>query len=185
MSSSFGVLAFCLSYLLTMLPTTSPPPPTTHTTTHNPDSPLSPPTPPLHPSTMTLTPSDLSNKSFINSIGPNEELPNFADIAWDIQNWASCHIGSEFTEARLFREFFGTSMRVLKILWELIVHNKLQPRGLWMLFFMKMYPKQDPGCSVVSASAGVNDPKTHHKWVWVFIEAIAKHMDGVVSNITI
>ncbi len=98
-------------------------------TTQNPDSPLPPCTPLLHPSAMTLTPSESSNKSSINSIGPNEDLPKFADIARDIQNRASRCIGSESTEARLFREFFGTSVRVVEILWDLVVCNKLQPRG--------------------------------------------------------
>jgi hypothetical protein len=43
-----------------------------------------------------------------------------------------------------------------------------------MLFFMKVYSKQGPGCSVVGASAGAVDPKTHRKWVWAFIKAIAE-----------
>jgi hypothetical protein len=80
------------------------------------------------------------------------------------------------------------SVRVVKILWELIVRDKLQPKGgrpehlLWMLYFLKVYPKQGPGCLVVGASAGAVDPKTHRKWVWAFIEAIAELVDCVVSN---
>ncbi len=58
-------------------------------------------------------------------IGPNEELPDFVDIAQDIQNWASCQVGSESTEARLFCKFFGTSVRVVEILWQLAVCDKL------------------------------------------------------------
>ncbi len=162
-----------------------------HITTHNPDAPL-PPTPPplLHPPAMTLTASDLSDEPSIDSIGPNEELPDSADIARDIQNRASCCIGSESTEALLFCEFFGMIVRVVKIIWELVVCNKLQSRGdhpeylLWMLFFMKVYPKQGSGCLVVGASAGAVNPKTLRKWVWAFIEAIAKLVDVVVSNIT-
>jgi hypothetical protein len=50
---------------------------------------------------------------------------------------------------------------------------------------MKVYPKQGLGCSVVCASAGAVDPKTHRKWAWAFIEAIAKLVDVVVSNTTI
>jgi hypothetical protein len=44
------------------------------------------------------------------------------------------------TEAWLFREFFGMSVRVIKILWEIVVRNKLKPRGerpehlLWLLY---------------------------------------------------
>jgi hypothetical protein len=90
-------------------------------------------------------------------------------------------------EAQLFCEFFGMSVRVVEILWELIVCDKLRPRGgrsehlLWALYFMKVYPKQDPDFSVVGASAGAVDPKTHRKWVWAYVEAIAKLMDVVVS----
>jgi hypothetical protein len=61
----------------------------------------------------------------INSIDPNEELPNFADIAQNIQNWASHHVGSELKESWLFCKFFGMSVRVVKILWQLIVCDKL------------------------------------------------------------
>jgi hypothetical protein len=91
------------------------------------------------------------NKS-IDLIDTNEELPNFAGIARNIQNRSSHHVGSELKEARLFRKFFRTSVRVVKILWELVVCNKLRPRGrrlehlLWALYFMKVYPKQGPGC---------------------------------------
>ncbi len=65
----------------------------------------------------------------INSIKFNKEPQNFADIAWNIQNQVSRCIGLELKEARLFREIFGTRMRVVKILWELIVWDKLRPRG--------------------------------------------------------
>jgi hypothetical protein len=96
----------------------------------------------------------------------------------------------ESKKARLFHEFFGMSVRVVKILWELVVRNKLQPRGgrpehlLWMVYFMKVYPKQGPGYSVVGASAGAIVPKTHRKLVWAFIKAVAKLVDVMVSNIT-
>jgi hypothetical protein len=118
-----------------------------------------------------LSPSKSSNESSIDSIGPNKELPDFANIARDIQNQASHQVGLESTEARLFRKFFGTSMRVVEILWQLVVCDKLRPRGghpehlLWMLYFLKVYPKQGLGCLVVGASAGAINPKTHRKWV--------------------
>ncbi len=65
------------------------------------------------------------NDKSINWINPNDELPDFAGIARDIQNQASRCVESESAEAQLFQEFSGTSMRVVKILWELVVHNKL------------------------------------------------------------
>ena len=42
----------------------------------------------------------------VDSIGPNEALPDFKEIARDIQNRASGRILSKEAEARLFREFF-------------------------------------------------------------------------------
>jgi hypothetical protein len=44
-----------------------------------------------------------------------------------------------------------------------------------------VYPKQGLGCLVVGASTGAVDPKTHRKWVWAYVEAIAKLADVVVS----
>ncbi len=104
------------------------------------------------------------NDESIDWIKPNEELPNFADIARNIQNRASSHVGSELKEARLFREFFGMSVRVVKILWELVVWDKLRPRGgrpehlLWALYFMKVYPPSR--ARVARASARLPEPST-------------------------
>ena len=52
---------------------------------------------------------------------------------------------------------------------------------LWALYFMNVYPKQGPGCSVIGMSASAVDPKTHRKWVWPFINTIANLVDIVVS----
>ncbi len=49
------------------------------------------------------------------------ELPDFPAIARDIQNRAKRCVGSGSTEARLFLKFFGTSVRVIKLLWKLII----------------------------------------------------------------
>jgi hypothetical protein len=46
---------------------------------------------------------------------------------------------------------------------------------------MKVCPKQSPGCSAVGALAGAVNPKTHRKWVWAFIDAVANLVDTVVS----
>ena len=78
-------------------------------------------------------------------------------------------------------------MRIVNILWEFLVRDRFRPRGgrpwhlLWALYFMKVDPKQGPGCAVVGASHGAVDPKTHRKWVWTFIEAISELVDLVVS----
>ena len=50
---------------------------------------------------------------------------------------------------------------------------------------MKVYPKQSPGFSAVGASAGAVDPKTHRKWVWAFIDAVANLVDVGVSKIRV
>ncbi len=45
---------------------------------------------------------------------------------------------------------------------------------------MKVYPKQGLGCAAVGGSErGAVDPRTHRKWVWKFIEAIAELVDIV------
>ena len=74
-------------------------------------------------------------------------------------------------------------------LWELLERDSLLPAKshpkhlLWALHFLKVYPKQGPGCSTAGASNGAVDPKTHRKWVWAFIDAIKELMDVVVSII--
>jgi len=63
-----------------------------------------------------------------------------------------------------------------------VIHVKLAD---YFLVERKVYPKQSPGCSAVGASAGAVDPKTHQKWVWLFIDALVSLMDVVVSKITV
>ncbi len=53
------------------------------------------------------------------------------------------------------------------------------PMILWRI--LKVYPKQSMGCLAVGASVGAVDPKTHRKWVWAFIDALADLVDVVVS----
>jgi hypothetical protein len=49
--------------------------------------------------------------------------------------------------------------------------------------FLKVYPKQGPGCAAIGGSErGAVDPRTHRKWVWKFIEAIAK-LVNIVARI--
>ena len=114
-------------------------------------------------------------------------LPDFMPLAMEIQNRATCRIGTDLMEARRFREFFGTSLVVVEQIWELLERESLLPDGcdpkhlLWALHFMKVYPKQSPGCSVVGGSGEAVDPKTHHKWVWMFLDAIAELSGEVVS----
>jgi hypothetical protein len=52
---------------------------------------------------------------------------------------------------------------------------------LWALYFIKLCPKQGPGCLVLGASASTVDLKTHHKLVWVYVKATTKLVDMVMS----
>jgi hypothetical protein len=114
-------------------------------------------------------------------------MPDFEALARDIQNRASHRVSAATTETRHFREFFGTSVLLVEKTWELLERASLLPEGgcpkhlLWALHFMKVYPKQSLGCLAVGASAGAVDPKTHRKWVWAFINAVANLVDVVVS----
>jgi hypothetical protein len=79
------------------------------------------------------------------------------------------------------------SVKVVKILWDLLIRDNLRPKKshskhlLWALHFLKVYPKQSLGCLAVGTSASAVDPKTHRKWVWPFINTIANLVDIVVS----
>ena len=138
------------------------------------------------PQTMSASKaSDDDNKEYDPGHMP---MPDFEALARNLQNRASHCVSAATMETRHFREFFGTSVLVVKKVWELLKRDSLLPEGgrpkhlLWALHFMKVYPKQSPGCSAVGASAGAVDPKTHRKWVWAFIDAVANLVDVVVSN---
>ena len=58
-----------------------------------------------------------------------------------------------------------------------------QPKHLlWACYFLKVYPKQAAGCSVVGGTSGAVDPKTMKYWVWEFIDGIGELVDDVVST---
>jgi hypothetical protein len=86
-----------------------------------------------------------------------------------------------------FRVFFGTSLLVVDKLWWLLDKQDFFPKKscpkhlLWTLYFLKVYPRQSPGCSVIGTSSSVINPKTFWKWVWMFIENIQELVDVVVS----
>ena len=100
----------------------------------------------------------------VEGIG-NEPLPDFRAIARDIQNRTQHRVGAGSTEVRLFREFFGTSLLVVELVWKLIVQGEHLPQDgrpehlMWCLHFLKVYPKQGPACSAVGGSLrGAVDP---------------------------
>ena len=107
--------------------------------------------------------------------------------AREIQNRSSRRVGTASMEEQHFREFFGTNSFVAGLVWDMLGEKGLCPEKskpkhlLWTLYFLKVYPKQSPGCSTVGASGGAVDPKTMRKWVWQFIACIAELADDVVS----
>ncbi len=117
-------------------------------------------------------------------------MPDFEALAQDIQHQASCCVGAATREAWLFHKFFKTSVLVAKKTCELLERESLLPLGghqkylLWAPHFLKVYPKQSLGCLAVGASAGAINRKTHRKWVWAFINAVANLVDIAVSLLT-
>ena len=158
---------------------------TTHNNTHTHTPP--PPSPPLPAAAVSVKMS--ANEAYDDNISKDKpsHMPDITALARDIQNWVSRCVGTATTEARYFREFFGTSLLVVEKTWELLERDSLLPEGghpkhlLWTLHFMKVYTKQSPGCSAAGASAGAVNPKTHRKWVWALIDAIANLVNTVVS----
>ncbi len=59
-----------------------------------------------------------------------------------------------------FCNFFGVKISIVSMVWDMLVANGLPPKKscpkhlLWALYFLKVYPKQSPGCLVVGASTG-------------------------------
>ena len=122
-------------------------------------------------------------------LGDTIVVPNFMPDTRHIMRWFPCSadVDAAPTEVRAFRETFDTSRLVVQKVWSLLVqegvlpHKGLPKHLLWALHFLKVYPLQGPGCAAVGESGGAIDPKTHRKWVWDFIEAIAQVIDEVVS----
>ena len=83
------------------------------------------------------------------------------------------------TRDRRFREAFGTSSWIAFLLWCYLDVENEGPAGgerqhlLWALLFLKTY-----GTSVDLAGRCGVDAKTFQKWMWLFVEKLAK-MDVV------
>ena len=82
---------------------------------------------------------------------------------------------------------FGARIEIVLKVWSMLLEDGLRPKKskpkhlLWMLYFLKVYPREAPGCSAFGRSKVAIDPKTLRKWVWLFIERIAELADEVVS----
>ena len=57
-------------------------------------------------------------------------VPDFIGLARDIQNRSSKQVGTPEVEKQRFKEFFGTSLEVVEILWEKLYEGdgRLPPR---------------------------------------------------------
>ena len=92
--------------------------------------------------------------------------------------------GAIMEEEHQFCEMFGVGAQVAKTCWNMLLTLFYLPKGgllthfLWTLCFIKVYPKQGPLCML----CGNADHKTVHKWVWLFIEAIANLESHLVSQ---
>ena len=97
--------------------------------------------------------------------------------------------GSWASAERDFREFFGASCVVVAILWRMLDEHEFIPEGgeivhlLWTLHFFRVYPKTGHACAVAGGLGGNIDPKTHRKYIWQFIYAIAAAESIVVSSL--
>ncbi len=96
-------------------------------------------------------------------------VPNLIPPARGIMNWFPRPNAAPLTKTCAFHETFGTSLHLMEKLWFLLDQEELQlvsgcPKHLiWARHFMKVYPKQAPGCAAVDASGGAIDLKTHQK----------------------
>ena len=100
-----------------------------------------------------------------NDDGDTEEAEFLRD-ARDIQNRTFRCVGTAPMEGRRFHSLFGACIEIFLKVW---------------LIFLKVYPREAPGCSAVDGLKGAVNPKTLWKWVWLLIERIAELVDDVVS----
>ena len=96
-------------------------------------------------------------------------------------------IGTAAMEECRFRSFFGAWNEMVLKVWSMLGEGGLHPKNskpkhlLWALYFLKVYPREGPGCSAVGGSKGAIDPKTMRKWVWLFLERIAELAGNVIN----
>ena len=116
------------------------------------------------------------------------QVEDFYRIGKEIQNRSGSTIGADATEDRRFREYFGVSVIVALLAWDLMLQHGLMPEGgmiihfLWALHFMKAYPKQDAGSAAAGGSSGAIDVKTWKKWLWPFVHSISLLEQHVVRH---
>ncbi len=132
---------------------------------------------------------NVSNNDASNN-GDNEtDVDMFFGAAREVMNRSNKKIGTAAMEERQFRSFFSAQKEIVLKVWGMLGEGSLHPENskpkhlLWALYFLKVYPREGPGCSAVGGSKGAIDTMTMQKWVWLFLECIAKMADNVVSTI--
>ncbi len=136
----------------------------------------------------TVVDDDTSDDDNKTSKDNNETVDTmFFCAARDIMNRVRPKVGMAAREDRCFREHFGVPFAIVRMVWDMLEEGGLLPKKgepkhlLWALYFLKCYPKEGPGCTVVGGLKGAMDPKTMRKWVWLFLERICELADHVVS----
>jgi hypothetical protein len=133
----------------------------------------------------------MSNDGRDNDASNKEDKETEVDAlfcdARSIMNWMLQKVGTATMEDRCFHAFFGTWKEIIHTLWDMLGEGGLRPEKckpkhlLWALYFLKVYPREGPGCSTVGGLKGAIDPKTKRKWVWWMLECIAVLADQVIS----
>jgi hypothetical protein len=123
------------------------------------------------------------------SDGKETEDAAFHRAAREIMNRVGRRVGTAAMEDHRFRSFFGVRFEIVHMVWDMLGEGGLCPEKselkhlLWTLYFLKVYPREGPGCAAVGGSRGAVDPMTMRKWVWLFLERITELADEVVSSL--
>ena len=124
------------------------------------------------------------------SEGTGPTTTDFYNTAKEIQNRSGSAVGAAATKDRRLRDYFGISVAVAILAWNLMtVYGQLPGNGivahfLRALHFMKVYPKQDEGSATAGGSGGAIDPKTWRKYSWPMIYGISLLEQHVVRDVT-
>jgi len=114
---------------------------------------------------------------------PVAQVTHFHDLGFDLMGKQPGN--SLMVKMRRFVGHFGVNWHICASLWVLMlplidseaIYNGIKPLYLlWALHFMKVY-----GTESVNAATKKCDKKTHRKWVWLVVEALAQLEPELVS----
>jgi hypothetical protein len=123
------------------------------------------------------------------SDGEETEDAAFHRAPREIMNRAGQRVETAAMEDRRFRSFFGAQFEIVRMVWDMLGEGGFRPEKsepkhlLWTLYFLKVYPREGPGCTAVGRSRGAVDPKRMRKWAWLFFKRIAELADEVVRSL--